>query len=82
MFITHHTSHNSISNFYFFTSRLHDDENQTILVENVRVVCHQGTNRVKMIFVDFENKESLKNALHLDKPFRDKVVRVDAAEEN
>lgn len=58
----------------------HDDENQTILVESVRVVCHQGTNRVKMIFVDFENKESLKNALHLDKPFRDKVVRVEVAE--
>jgi len=58
----------------------HDDENQTILVERVRVVCHQGTNKVKMIFVDFENQESLRNALHLDKPFRDKVVRIDVAE--
>ena len=58
----------------------HDDENKTILVENVRVVCHQGTTRIKMIFVDFENQESLKNALYLDRRFRDKVVRVEVAE--
>ena len=42
----------------------HDDENQTILVESVRVVCHPDSARVKMIFVDFENQESLRNALY------------------
>jgi hypothetical protein len=57
-----------------------DDENGTILVESVRVVYQPNSRRVKMIFVDFENQESLKNALYLDKPFRDTVIRIDVAE--
>ena len=57
----------------------HDDENQTILVESVRVVCHPDSSRVKMIFVDFENQESLRNALYLNKPFRDKAIRIDVS---
>lgn len=58
----------------------HDDENGTIKVESVRVVNHQDSNRVKMLFVEFEDAESLKNALHLATPFRDKPIRIDVAE--
>ena len=58
----------------------HDDENGTILVERIRIINHQDTNRVRMLFVDFKNAESLRNALHLDKPFRDKPIRIDVAE--
>ena len=57
-----------------------DDEHGMILVERVRVVNFPDSNKVKMIFVDFENQESLKNALYLDKPFRDKALRVEVAE--
>ena len=57
-----------------------DDEHGSILVERVRVVNFPDSNKVKMIFVDFENQESLKNALYLDKPFRDKALRVEVAE--
>ena len=55
-----------------------DDENKTILVKAIRIKCHPSGS-VRTIHVDFENQDSLRNALYLKKPFRDKAIRIDVA---
>jgi len=55
-----------------------DDENKTILVKAIRIKYHPSGS-VRTIHVDFENQDSLRNALYLKKPFRDKAIRIDVA---
>ena len=43
-------------------------------MERVRIVRHQDTGNVKMMFVDFDDEESLRNCICMDKPFRDRPV--------
>eukprot|EP00960_Hanusia_phi_P077231 768667-Hanusia_phi.AAC.13 len=43
-------------------------------------MLHKDSGKVKMIFVDFEDAESLKNAMLLEKPFRDHPIRCEVAE--
>ena len=40
----------------------------------MRIVRHQDTGNVKMMFVDFDDEESLRNCICMDKPFRDRPV--------
>ena len=56
----------------------HDAEKRR--VERVRIVLHRDTGAVKIVFVDFEDAESLRNALHLEASFRDRPVKVEVAE--
>ncbi|EKX36454.1 hypothetical protein GUITHDRAFT_165733 [Guillardia theta CCMP2712] len=58
----------------------HYHDGDAIKVESVRVMLHKDSGKVKMIFVDFEDAESLRNAMLLEKPFRDRPIRCEVAE--
>jgi hypothetical protein len=58
----------------------HFHDGDGIHVDNARVVYHKDVNKVKMIFVDFKDATSLRNALCMEKDFRDRPVKVAVAE--
>jgi hypothetical protein len=54
----------------------HDEEKRR--VEKVRIVHNRDTGVVRL-YVDFENADSLRSALHLETSFRDRPVKVEVA---
>jgi hypothetical protein len=58
----------------------HFHDGEGIHVDNARVVYHKDVEKVKMIFVDFKDAGSLRNALCMEKDFRDRPVKVAVAE--
>ena len=48
----------------------HYHDGEGIKVEGARVVYMKEQQRIKMIFVDFTDADSLRNAMCMDMPFR------------